>query len=299
MANALKAKRSAVATLKGNSDIASSTSAIYLYGVSRDGVASPRGRRASGSHAERPTGVDGVGRLESLPCAGLLCWISRVDRGNYADRLAQNMENLDWLAAASVRHQRVVGTLAAERDVLPARFGTVFLQESSLEADIRARKKTITAALARIAGAEEWGVKVFVESSSSAPLPVERARTGRDYLKQKAVMLQQRARVIVPPEIGGMQDALSRVALDSVAAKPATAQAGLVWQGAFLVNRGATSRFHSVLAKFARTMKQARIETSGPWPPYSFVDGPAERGGTSHEANVRRRPKPSRRSGTR
>ena len=289
MANALKRKRPSAT---GKSVDSTSSSAIYLYGVSLGDAGNLR--RSHASTSERLIGVDGLGFVEAMTCAGLQCWISRVDRGDYADKLAQNMENLDWLAAASVRHQRVVGTLAAKRDVLPARFGTVFLRDASLQADVRVRKKTITAALARIAGAEEWGVKIFVDPSSRpASAPVERAGSGRDYLKQKAVMLQNRARVVVPPEISEMKEALRRIALDSVAAKPSSAQPGLVWQGAFLVKRGATGRFHAELAKFARKMKQARIETTGPWPAYSFVHGPAERADEPHEVGGRRSPKPS------
>ena len=65
------------------------------------------------------------------------------------------------LSEAGVRHQRVVSAIAEVADILPARFGTVFLDASSLKADVRKRKKLLAADLRRIHGCDEWGVKVF------------------------------------------------------------------------------------------------------------------------------------------
>jgi hypothetical protein len=288
MANAVKSARTVRESGRKAATARNAGSAIYLYGVSE----------AEGVVPERLAGVDGLAPVEALSSGeGLVCWISRVDRAEYGDLLAQNMENLDWLAAASVRHQRVVGTLAQQRDILPARFGTVFLSETSLEADVRARKKMIAAVLARIAGADEWGVKVFVEAQR--PSPAARVRSGRDYLKQKAVMLQQRTRVAPPVELEALMESLRRVVLDSVITKKsAAALPGLVWQASFLVRRGNTRRFHGVLEQFARKMTQARIETTGPWPAYSFVNPKAEEGGGKQAAEKGRR-KPSQRSAKR
>src|SRR5207253_1763735 len=82
----------------------------------------------------------------------------------------KRLEDLDWLAVVSVRHQRAVAAIAESRDTLPARLGTVFLSEASLEADIRKRKAALDADLRRIAGTHEWGIKVFV-SPQPAVLP--------------------------------------------------------------------------------------------------------------------------------
>src|SRR5437762_2887173 len=105
---------------------------LYLYGVSA---------RAGGSQpAIAVPGIDAESPVEAIDCGGLDCWISRVDRREYADRLSENIENLDWIAGAGVRHQRVVGMLARMADIVPARFGTVFLSEESLAADVKARR---------------------------------------------------------------------------------------------------------------------------------------------------------------
>ena len=40
----------------------------------------------------------------------------------------KNMQDLDWLAAATTRHQQVVSAIAQAADILPARFGIEFLE---------------------------------------------------------------------------------------------------------------------------------------------------------------------------
>src|SRR5689334_3779026 len=85
-------------------------------------------------------GVDGVTPVEAIHCAEFVCWISKVDRAEFADELAKNMENLDWLAQKTTQHQQVVSAIAESTDAMPARFGTIFLSESSLAHDIEERK---------------------------------------------------------------------------------------------------------------------------------------------------------------
>src|ERR1051326_1775716 len=123
---------------------------LYLYGV----TASPANVRVL-------EGVDGRAAVEALPCAGFVCWISRVDGTEYGDQLQARMENLDWLAGASVRHQKVVGAIHEQITILPARFATLFLSEETLGADIKGRSRGLKKDLKRLADADEYGVKIF------------------------------------------------------------------------------------------------------------------------------------------
>ena len=70
----------------------SNPTVIYLYGVTQK-IAKDLGHTV---------GIDGASAVESLPLSGLTCWISRVSRTDFADQLQRNMENLDWLANATI-----------------------------------------------------------------------------------------------------------------------------------------------------------------------------------------------------
>src|SRR5437868_1353052 len=92
--------------------------ALYLYGVSP-----PTSKNAS----LKMLGVDGQHGVEGIACGGFLCWVTPVDAHEFAAELARKMEELEWLAESSVRHQRIVSAIAERMTMLPARFGTIFL----------------------------------------------------------------------------------------------------------------------------------------------------------------------------
>src|SRR5438105_11931966 len=128
-----------------------SDTVLYIYGISK----------APAIYIPGLVGVDASAPVQSVSLSGLVAWVSPVAKSDFADSLARNMENLDWLAAVSVRHQRVVSAIAQQQPILPARFGTVFLYEDSLKSHLQERKRTLESDLKRIDGADEWGVKVF------------------------------------------------------------------------------------------------------------------------------------------
>jgi hypothetical protein len=235
--------------------------ALYLYGISAPGSTV----RVKGG------GVDGISPVESVECSGLRCWISRVDKHEYGDQLAGNMENLDWLATTSVRHQRVVGEIASTLTILPARFGTVFLSDDSLQAHVSERKQQLVQTLKKIEGTEEWGVKLFSIAKETAEMPP--VSSGSDYLRVKAARLQPAKSKELHPEIKQFVRELQRVTEDSaVSGKVSSGQRNLEWQASFLVRKSKKKEWDSVMRKYATAWQKRReIECTGPWPPYSFI----------------------------
>lgn len=258
MAIAVKKK----ASKKKPSPVQESGRAVYLYGISQPV------RKPASVQAEA---VDGAAKIEPLRVEGLDCWISRVDRQEFAEHLAENMENLEWLATVGVRHQRAVAALAGEIEILPARFGTVFLTEQSLVEHVAGQKKSIQSVFKKIAGSDEWGVKVFRSAHSERPAMVE-ASSGTDYLKRKAQTLTLRAKDD-DPVLRSFLEALSRSSVDTApGGKASTGQPNLVWHGSFLVRRTSQKKFADLLQKFTSESSSVyQVECSGPWPPYSFV----------------------------
>ena len=113
-------------------------------------------------------GIDGLHAVQPLACGDFLCWVCEVDQASFADAVERNMENLEWLALHGVRHQQVVGEVAEQMTIVPARFGTVFSGEPALLKDVLGRKAALKKVFARVAGGDEWGVKVFAERQVTA-----------------------------------------------------------------------------------------------------------------------------------
>ena len=239
---------------------------LYLYGISKEAGEIPE-----------VEGVDAKAQVQAIASASLISWVSLVSKSEFADNLVKNMESLDWLAAVSVRHQRVVSALSEKRALLPARFGTVFLSESSLKQHIAERKASLQSDLKRIQEADEWGVKVFGELPQKS-VAAQTPHSGREYLSAKAAVLQARSANAADGEIVGFVEALKQLAQElSPGGAVSSGQRGLLWHGSILLRRTDRKKLERLLARFSREWEdQRRIECTGPWPPYSFVTREAQ-----------------------
>lgn len=248
MANTLKSKAQA-----GNGRL------LYLYGIS---ARNPK-VTINGS-------IHGTAAVERLEDSGLTAWLSRVPETEFGAKLAANMEDLKWLASASVRHQRTVSRICEAVTLLPARFGTVFKSEDSLLQHMHEQKDKLLETLARIEGTEEWGVKLFLNPSPPAS-PIE-AVSGRDYLRAKA-MVQVKKRTALDPDVVEFARELQAIAADSApAGKVSSGQSNLEWQASFLVRKKDRPKWDNMLKRYAtRWADRREIQCTGPWPPYSFV----------------------------
>ncbi len=240
-----------------------SSLALYVYGITQ--IPSEPLRVTSEA-------IDGHGVVEPVAQGNYLCWASRVSRHEFATDLQKNMENLDWLAACSIRHQKILAEIGAVTQVLPARFGTVFLTPESLLKHLKERTPYLRKVFQRIAEADEWGVKVF-GTHEAQPSAVVKASSGSDYLRQKSAALQSAPAARRDEALVKLGEELASCSIASVpGGKASTSQPGLLWSGSFLVKRAHKDRFDKVLKRYAgEWAPNRRIDVSGPWPPYSFV----------------------------
>ena len=218
-------------------------------------------------------GIDASGRVIGVPAGPYTAWISGVDAASFAQSLEQNIENLDWLAEATLRHQNVITAIAgrSKSTLLPTRFGVVFSSIAALQEDIVQRRKEIARAAKHVEGCEEWGVKVFQDISGRTKTVFQTASSGSDYLRKKAAALGSSASD--DSELRAFSKDLQSLARDvAKAGKVSAGQRGLQWQATFLVPRSKRKQWDNVLRNYAQQWGGERsIECTGPWPPYSFV----------------------------
>jgi len=240
---------------------------LYLYGITK----------SAPSRIPRIPGVSAASSVAPNEISGLFCWTSRVAKAEFADELARNMENLDWLSEKGVAHQTAVNSISKVADILPARFATIFLTEQSLQTDIKKRKRDILSDFGRIEGSDEWGVKVFV-----VPAKVKTYEslggTGRSYLQAKSQVLRKKAPAKADQEVERFDSELRALAMETAAAgKIGAGRRDLVYQTSVLVKRADRKRFEALLRRFSAEWKEEKvIECTGPWPAYSFVSRRSE-----------------------
>ncbi len=237
---------------------------LYLYAIARV----PKGPLP----AIAAEGIDGSAPVEAVVREGYVCWVSRVARDQFADHLAQRMQDLEWLASAGLRHQHAVGEIAGKLTCLPARFGTVFLNQDSMAQHLKARKSELRAAFKRVAGADEWGIKLFTVAPGKSS-PAVAAVSGSDYLKKKAAVLRPQRSKTLDRQVRAFIAALDGLAVaSSPGGKASGGQPGLIWHGSFLIRRKDRAKLEGILKEYATIWHDSRrIDWSGPWPPYSFV----------------------------
>lgn len=190
-------------------------------------------------------------------------------------------------AANVLRHEQVIESLMIRCALLPVRFGTILAGEERLQALLAARYEDFTRNLARVAGKVEMGVRVLSKSSfgevdrpaagieSDGPGHGGADRAGYRYLMARlAEHRLETARQAEAERVAAVLDAA--LAAYSVEVRRALLLTPhLPVSLAYLVPRESVTAFRAEVERLRTRLSQYSFLSSGPWPPYNFVGGPA------------------------
>ncbi len=247
-------------------------SAVYVYCVVKS-VSRPRiGRAPAGLPRASTPAATGLG-------AGLWLVAAEVPLSTYGPgALEAALRDLDWVGDVALAHEAVVEHFAASKGatVVPAKLFTMFSTLDRAVADTRARRADILRAIKRIAGCEEWGVRI-VRAPDRQPRGATRAPSGMAFLAAKrrardARLESARAAVEMALSTYRQLSALARDARrrDDV---PDGATLPPLLDAAFLVPAARRARFRAAAKRAAQgcARSSATLTLSGPWPAYNFV----------------------------
>jgi hypothetical protein len=236
---------------------------------------------------ERVGGLRGVAGepVRAVFAGGLAAAVGTVGLGEFGqDALRRNLEDLDWLAVKARAHDAVVSGIARFGPVIPVRMATLYLDDRRVEQLLANRHAAFDAALHRVSGREELGVKAYADPTGLLPADEEPqkstagGRSGTAYLlrRRRELVSQEEARRLAAVEAEYIHATLMRCAVDGKR-KPAVDQslsgtaAWTVLNGTYLVDQGMEELFRETVAALDRTAARIRLEVTGPWPPYSFA----------------------------
>jgi hypothetical protein len=166
--------------------------------------------------------------------------------------------------SAILAHAAVVEALAAaNRAVLPARFGGGYADSDSLRRGMEERATELAAALARVRGCVELGLRVLAPAAEAGLPP-----SGAEYMRAR--LEQRREAERVAAELHAPLASRAREATRTVAATPR-----LLLSGAYLVARAETAAFTEAVETLQTAHPELAIVCTGPWPPYSFATAEA------------------------
>ena len=252
--------------------------ATYLYGLVQ--------RKRSPSLTRAPRGLPGMGRVRAVDAgAGLWLLVADAPLDRYgAAPVETRLRDLDWVAACATAHEAVVEFATRNATTIPLKLFTLFNSDERALAHIRRLRPAIDRALGRVAGRQEWGVRVRLDEAAARRRSAERARkatagvtSGTRFL----VLKKQQQQAVREALARGQHDVdaafeeLARVADDARRRPPDSVEgaARLALDAAFLVVPARVTRFKRAARAAAGRLAAHGYELtlSGPWPPYNFV----------------------------
>jgi hypothetical protein len=247
------------------------------------------------SHGEVPpmTGIDGHSPLNRIDEQGIVALASHVPLAEFGEEaLRRNVEDLGWLEEKVRLHEAIVEAALAKGQLLPMKFGTIFLDPERIREVIRKNALVLRAALEELGDKEEWGVKGFVDgtglrtavlqndpvlvalSGEASPKPPGHAFFHRRKIEEAAsAKSQEREASLVREAVEAIRKTVVGVAECPPLPPAATREKKIVLNLACLVRKNGVADFLARVEQWSRDHAEEGMSlvASGPWPPYHFV----------------------------
>jgi Gas vesicle synthesis protein GvpL/GvpF len=183
----------------------------------------------------------------------------------------------------------------AAATIVPLRLCTLYADDDSVRQMLARERAPFTEALDHLAGREEWGVKVLIDperlkeeatARCGEPDDIEASGGGGAYMlrRRRDREVRELAGSLATDVAERVHARLAAWALDAVS-RPAQNrelsghEGEMVLNASYLVEAERVDELRELVAAFEAENRAlgARIELTGPWPPYNFVPG----GGTA------------------
>ncbi len=264
----------------------------YVYGI----VESKNGLPGDGWPQQ---GIDPAHPVYALPCRAIQAVVSQVSLKEFGEEpLKANLNNPTWLESRVRAHQSMLDTVAADRTLIPMKFCTIYRSEGRVQEMLADYYDDFVAALGRLAGRQEWGVKVYldrdalerrVEETSERVGALKAELAGK--ASGKAYFAKKKLGETLAAEVEQLSDECAQKSHDRLAGCAEEARVNplqskeitgrkeeMVLNGVYLVDKGRVEAFRAELESLEKDYGHLGLdyELTGPWLPYNFVTIRAE-----------------------
>lgn len=264
----------------------------YLYAVAQ----------ARGDAHELPeAGMLPDAPVQSIQHRELIAIVSPVPAAQFGPAaLAGYLRESEWARERILSHQRVLSELLPRYALLPCAFCTLYTDADGIRTMLDTHAQALADGLAAVAGATEWGVKIFCSRpaliewiATTAPElaadreAIARSSGGAGYLLRKR--LAHAAEQLVPAIgqacVQASHERLGACARASAINPPQPPEVHgraeeMALNAAYLVDDLDRHRLMAALDQLRASLgpRGFQLALTGPWPPYSFAALPATGG---------------------
>lgn len=252
------------------------TNATYVYCVVKS-VRPPKLGRV-------PAGLDGAEKTRLLDAGdGYHLVVTRAPLELYdAAAIDAKLRDLDWVGGRAAEHQAVVEHATGLGTVIPMKLFTLFSTDERALDHVRKMKRSLDRVVERIAGCEEWGLRILFDEARAARAAAEEARakkvvSGTGFLLRKKALDDERRTLGArgAAEVDALYDRVAKIARSAQRrAAPNRELAGRVLLDAvFLVPHASVKKLKATVGVSAEKLAEEGFDVtlSGPWPAYSFI----------------------------
>ncbi len=180
---------------------------------------------------------------------------------------------------AAKEHARVIADCFKLSTVLPFRFNTTFADDDGLRRSVRSNQRHFLANVERLRGKAEMHLKVLVDDTC----PGNSARNmtvGQEYLTSlRESASRQRERQSKARALSVQMHRMFLPLAEEITCKRMESGKMLL-DIAHLIDNKTVARYQNKYSSATTELKDCRMQLSGPWPPYHFV----QKHSTAHHA---------------
>jgi 3-isopropylmalate dehydratase small subunit len=239
--------------------------------------------------------VPGTHGLKSLALGDFYAIVKFVSEEEFSEEnLKQNLNNIQWLETNAREHVAVITLLMEGHNaVIPFNFGTIFQSEESLNKFLTDYSESLTENFQHIGGKQEWAVKIYCDrkalsekidelSEEAAALETQIMASGPG----KAFLLRRKKTELIDNELDRLCKLYGqkyyeefRVFSDATHLSNLIPpdfnerQDTMILNAAFLIEKIKVADFLYTVEILRKKVINSGfvIETTGPWPPFSFI----------------------------
>ena len=233
--------------------------------------------------------------VKSLKIEKFYVIVKFVSKSEFSEEnFKKNLSDIQWVELNAREHIVVIRMIMESGTVIPFKFGTIYNSEASLKKFITDYSGSLIENLDNLAGKEEWSVKIYCDRKVLCERIDELSEEAASLEKQimasspgKAFLLKRKKTELIENEMDRLCKKYGQeyydefkilseaTYLNNLLPKDiAGREDSMILNASFLISKNKLAEFKNTVDVLKKKDGNSGffIESTGPWPPYNFVD---------------------------